>query len=257
MKIIFSSLFEWVKHQYKSTKLLFRSIPAIVVAFFVISVITMNLLANKTLVQYGWIALDAGILVSWISFLSMDIVVKHFGPKAATKMSIFAIAVNLLICLIFFIASVINTKTSWAPEGFNSIFRGTWYVLLSSTIAFFVSAIFNNVTNFLLGKIFKRNPDGVLAFIVRSFVSTFFGQFLDNLIFAILFFMVFSPIFNNFSWTFIQCVTCSLIGAMFELIFEATFSPLGYYIVKTWKKDNVGKEYFEFVSRGQNYENLN
>ena len=40
-------------------RLLMRSIPATVVTLFVVSVICMNLLANKTLFQNHWIALDA------------------------------------------------------------------------------------------------------------------------------------------------------------------------------------------------------
>ena len=82
---------------FKETALLLRSIPSPVVAFFVMSVITMNILANKTIVNETYLALDGGILVSWISFLAMDIVTKHFGPGAATKMSLFAIIVNLLL----------------------------------------------------------------------------------------------------------------------------------------------------------------
>ena len=58
------------------TKLLFRSIPAAVTALFVISVVTMNILANKTIYQSEILALDGGILVSWLSFLCMDIITK-------------------------------------------------------------------------------------------------------------------------------------------------------------------------------------
>ena len=47
----------------------------------------MNLLANKTLVQTEWIALDGGILISWLSFMCMDIITKHFGPKASNKIA--------------------------------------------------------------------------------------------------------------------------------------------------------------------------
>ena len=75
---------KWLRDEYKITIILLRSIPASVVALFVISVIAMNILANKTLIQEEWIAIDGGILISWLSFLSMDVVVKHFGPKAST-----------------------------------------------------------------------------------------------------------------------------------------------------------------------------
>ena len=93
------SFAKWLHDEYELTIILLRSIPASVVALFVISVIAMNILANKTLVQTEYLALDGGILVSWLSFLSMDIVVKHFGPKASNRMSMFAVLVNLLICL--------------------------------------------------------------------------------------------------------------------------------------------------------------
>ena len=230
--------------------LLLRSIPSIVVALFVLSVVAMNLLANKTLVDLPYLALDGGILVSWLSFLSMDVVTKHFGPKAATRMSIFAIFVNLIACLIFYVVSVIPTEYDYSA--FNSIFGGTWFVLLSSTIAFLSSAIINNVMNFAIGRLFVKNPDGKLAFVTRTYVSTFIGQFLDNLIFAVLCFTVFAPIFwDGFHWTIIQCVTCSLIGATLELALEIIFSPIGYVVCGNWKKNEIGKAYFEYM-RGKN-----
>lgn len=234
-----------LREKVKLTTLLFRTIPSPVVALFVISVVTMNLLANKTLVQTSWLAIDGGILVSWISFLCMDVVTKRFGPRAATKMSVFAIATNLLACLIFYVVSIIPTPGIDADyTAFNTIFGGTWFILLSSTVAFFLSSLINNFLNFAVGALFRRNPDGRAAFFMRSYVSTFAGQFADNLIFAVLTFTVFAPIFwDGFRWTFVQCVTCSLLGAMLELLMEVVFSPLGYMVCRRWERDNVGNEY--------------
>lgn len=246
-----------LKKGFKETVLLLRTIPSVVVALFVISVITMNLLANKTLFQNEYLAIDGGILVSWLSFMCMDIVTKHFGPKAATRLSVFAMIVNLLICLIFFVVSVIPSNAGDYTK-FNEIFGGTWFILLSSTIAFMCSAIINNFTNFLIGKMFKKNPDGKAAFVARSYISTFIGQFFDNLIFAVLTFMVFAPIFwDGFHWTFIQCVTCSLIGAALELVLEIVFSPFGYWVCKNWKKDDIGRQYFDYINGETDYESVN
>ena len=245
---------KWLHDEYELTKILLRSIPASVVALFVISVIAMNILANKTLVQTEYLALDGGILISWLSFLSMDIVVKHFGPKASNRMSMFAVLVNLLVCFIFYIASVIPSDAD-DYAAFNTIIGGTWFILLSSTIAFISSALINNGLNFTVGKLFRKNPDGKLAFFTRSYVSTFIAQFCDNLIFAILTFMVFAPIFwDGFHWTFIQCVTCSLLGALLELVMEVVFSPIGYFVCKNWKKSNVGEQYFEYLRRSEQCE---
>ncbi|MCR5348428.1 MAG: VUT family protein [Bacilli bacterium] len=242
-----------LKRYARETVLLLRAIPSPVVALFVLSVIAMNILASKTLVQTEYLAIDGGILISWLSFLCMDIVTKHFGPRASTKMSIFAIIVNLFTCLIFYVVSIIPSNADDYTK-FNEIIGGTWFILLSSTIAFLCSAVINNVTNWLLGKGFKKNPDGKLAFVVRSFVSTFVGQFIDNLIFSILCFMVFAPIFwNGFHWTFVQCVTCSLIGAALELVLEVVFSPIGYAVTKAWKKQGVGEAYFQFQREKQGH----
>ena len=238
-----------IKNLYNETKILLRSIPVTVVTLFAISVVCMNLLANKTLVQVDWIALDAGILISWLSFMCMDIITKHFGPKASTIISIHAAIINLLTCLIFFVASIIPSNAR-DYSSFDSIFGGTWFVLLGSTVAFLASAVINNTLNFTIGKAFRKNPDGRLAFAMRSYVSTFVGQFLDNFIFSIIVFVFFAPIFwNGFSWTPLQCATCALTGAVAELIMEIAFSPIGYRITKKWKEQNIGKEYLEFIEK--------
>ena len=105
--IYWNCIMKTIEKEIKEFKLLLRSIPAAVVTLFVVSVICMNLLANKTLIQLDWIALDGGILISWLSFMCMDIITKHFGPKASNRISILAAGINLLTCLIFFVASII------------------------------------------------------------------------------------------------------------------------------------------------------
>lgn len=240
-----------LKREIKETKILLRNIPATVVTLFVVSVICMNLLANKTLLKLDWIALDGGILISWLSFMCMDVITKHFGPKASNRITILAVIINLLTCLIFFVASAIPS-TADDYTAFDGIFGGTWFILMGSTIAFIASAVINNTLNYLIGKGFKKNPDGKLAFAVRTYVSTFIGQFLDNFIFSVIVFVWLAPIFwNGFCWSVLQCATCALTGALVELLFEAIFSPIGYGITKKWKQNSVGKEYLDFVAKGE------
>lgn len=240
----------WIKKEKEETKILLHSIPTIVVTLFVVSVICMNLLANKTLVKLEWIALDGGILISWLSFMCMDIITKHFGPRASNRISILAASINLLTCLIFFVASIIPSNANDYSE-LNNILGGTWFILLGSTIAFLASAMINNCLNYIIGKRFKKNPNGKLAYSVPTYISTFVGQFLDNLIFSVIVFMVFAPIYwNGFSWTMIQCVMCALTGAVAELAMEIIFSPFGYKIINKWREENVGKEYLDYLNGG-------
>ncbi len=228
-------------------KILLRSIPATVMTLFVVSVICMNLLANKTLLMLDWIALDGGILISWLSFMCMDVVTKHFGPKASNRVSILAAVINLLTCTIFFLASVIPSNAA-DYSAFDGIFGGTWFILLGSTVAFLASAVINNRLNWVIGNLFRQNPDGKLAYVTRTYLSTFIGQFVDNFIFSVIVFVFFAPIFwGGFCWSVLQCAMCALTGAVAELIMQIIFSPIGYRITKKWKNESVGKEYFDFL----------
>jgi uncharacterized integral membrane protein (TIGR00697 family) len=240
----------YIRRERQETSALLRSIPATVATLFVVSVICMNLLANKTLLQLDWIALDGGILISWLSFMCMDIITKHFGPKASNSITVLAVMINLLTCLIFFVASAIPSNAG-DYSAFDGIFGGTWFILLGSTIAFLFSAALNNTLNFLIGKNINKNPDGKFAYAMRTYISTFVGQFLDNFLFSLIVFVGFAPIFwDGFHWTVLQCATCALTGAIAELIMEILFSPIGYRVSKKWKANNVGKDYLDYIAKG-------
>lgn len=240
----------WIKREKEETAILLRSIPVTVVTLFVVSVICMNLLANKTLLQLDWIALDGGILISWLSFMCMDIITKHFGPKASNKISLLAAAINLLTCLIFFVASIIPSNAN-DYSAFNSIFGGTWFILLGSTIAFLSSAVINNRLNWMIGEALGKKIDERFVYSMQTYISTLIGQFFDNFIFSVIVFVGFAPVFwDGFHWSVLQCATCALTGAVAELIMEIAFSPIGYRIVTKWKADSVGKEYLDYMEKG-------
>lgn len=231
-------------------RLLLREVPTATVMFFVLAYLAMNLLANKSLsLPVDWLALDCGVIVSWVAFLVMDIVTKRFGPKAATQLSVLAVAFNLFCCLIFYVGSRVPGQwgESYVPgsEGvinaaLDHTFGGTWYVLLGSTLAFLASAVVNNAANWAIGKALGKKKDGFAVYAARSYLSTALGQFVDNLTFA----LVVSHQF--FGWTLLQCFTCALTGMVVELLCEVVFSPIGFRVCKAWEKRGVGREYLQY-----------
>ena len=232
---------------FTELKTLLSSVPPLTFALFLLSVFTMNLLANKSLnIPLDWLALDCVIVVSWVAFLCMDTLTKRFGPKAATLVSFTAILLNVIACIILYLASLIPGtwgafydfgEESVINAALDSTFGGTWYVLLGSTIAFLTSAVINNFANWGIGKAFKKNPNGFLAYACRVYLSTAVAQLADNLIFA----LIVSHFF--FGWSLLQCFTCAATGMIAELLIEAAFSPLGYRISKQWEKEGVGEQY--------------
>lgn len=231
--------------------------------FFVLSVVCMNLLANKLLLDpsvtgkfFGGFTLDCGFTISWVSFLCMDMVCKRFGPKAATKLSVFAILVNLLVTVVFYLLML--TPGAWwvaySDEGtdyalnsiVNSIFAGNWAIVIGSATAMFLSSLVNSFLNHTIGKVVKDEDTKVSykKFAIRSFVSTGIAQWVDNFVFVVILgLLIYSNIPEYFSTT--NMIINPLLGMLFELLCEIVFSPLGYKIAKGWAKEGVGKDYLE------------
>ena len=235
---------EKIIHEIRDTKKLLRAVPAGAMVLFCLSVVLMNLLANKEMYTgVSWFALDCGVLLSWLSFLCMDVLTKRFGPKAAMKVSLIAIAINLFVCAVLKIASIIpgnwgefyTLGSDVVNQALDNTVGGTWYVLLGSTVAMIVAAATNSILNHIIGS--SMATDDFKSFAIRSYVSTAAAQFVDNLLFTLLI------SYNFFGWSILQCVTCSLTGCLVELVCEVVFSPLGYKISRKWEEENVGAEY--------------
>lgn len=222
-----------MKKAFTEFRSMLRTVPPVLLSLMILSVVGMNLLANKSInTGLDWLALDCGILFSWFTFLSMDVMTHCFGPRAASLASFAALGLNLLMALIFFIASripgvwgesFVEGSEAVINRALDGTFGGTWYVILGSSIAFICSALINNFLNYDIGKL-TGQKQGFGTFALRSYVSTFIGQFADNLIFA----LIVSRLF--FGWSLLQCFTCALTGAVMELLFEIVFSPMGYRI---------------------------
>lgn len=237
-----------IKKLFYEISLLMRNIPSGLVAMLALAVVCMNLLANKSIdLGLDWLALDCGIMFSWILFLVMDIVTRRYGVRAANILSVVALVFNLLIAVLFLAMSYIpGTWSESYVEGSEGVingaldgtFRGSWYVILGSSVAFIVSAVCNNLLHHLIRRAIKQ--DNFLAFSTASYASTFIAQFVDNLLFALIVSLHF------FGWSIVQCVTCAITGAVAELLCEVIFSPLGYRIVRKMEANNVGQAYLEW-----------
>lgn len=248
----------------KDWKMLFRSIPSLVVGMFLISILGMNLLANKFLLTGGqWISVTWGLLLSAIPFLICDIITKTYGAKATIKLNILGLIVSLGMTLVFLFVSVMpefgDFTTFWHGDftygeigfGVGGVMRASWYITLASSIAFIISGIVNAVVNAGVGKLFHKNPDSRVAFMTRSYSSTLIGQFVDNFLFIFLAFGIFANMASG--WNNEVCVSnltaglgAGLIGAVVELLMEVLISPIGYRICKKWRKDSVGKDYLDY-----------
>ena len=257
-------LFAWIMDtaewffDLQDWKMLLRSIPAVVVALFVVCTVTMNLAANKIVwsgLKIGdtyFISVTAGLFLSWAVFLIMDMVTKTFGGKAAIKLNFFGAVINAVAIIYLGIMASIPSEFPFpgASASFDIVFGFTgkgvqpWQILISSTTAYVISGVVNAIVNVLIGRRFVKNPDGKLAFITRSYISTMLGQFVDNFVFAALAFSFFVHYYGILTITGIASL-----GALVELFFEVVFSPIAYHKCKKWQQEGVGRDYFEYCKK--------
>ena len=217
---------------FSDVRTMSATVNPIIFTLLVLSIVGMNLLANKMIdTGLAWLPLDGGILLSWLCFLAMDILTHCYGPRIASTASFAALALNLFMALVFFVASRVPGVwgESFVPEAgavnlaLDNTLGGTWYIIMGSSIAFALSALVNNFLNWGIGER-VGNKGTFRIFALRSYISTFTAQFVDNLTFGLIVSRTF------FGWTLPQCVACACTGAILELLFEVLFSPIGYRI---------------------------
>ena len=94
---------EKFKNNLKFMGKVLKDVPAILFALVAMTLFIMNVLAGKSLaLNVSFLALDAGIIVSWLVYLILDIVTKRFGPKHANVLSVVSVLISVFFCLILF-----------------------------------------------------------------------------------------------------------------------------------------------------------
>ena len=92
---------EKFKNNIKCAGKVLKDVPAIFFALVSMTLFVMNLLAGKSIsLNVEYLALDTGILASWIVYLILDIVTKRYGPKYANVLSITSVVISVFFCLI-------------------------------------------------------------------------------------------------------------------------------------------------------------
>lgn len=242
---------EKINSEIREYQEILHNVPSLVFTIFVVSVILMNLLGNKELYHSDYICINTGLALSWISFLCMDCICKRFGGRAAIKVNVVAMLLNLSVAIIFHVlmwfpgnwaamyaTSEVGTQQA-INDGLNATFSGTWYVVAGSAIAMLASGVVNAVINSNIG---KRLDDGSYkGFATRSFISTAVAQWVDNFVFSALVSHIF------FRWNWMQVLICATTSMVLELVIEVIFSPVGYKVAKRWEENKVGQNYLKLV----------
>lgn len=229
----------------------FKKVPSWLVALSVVTTVLMNLLANKSLIATDWWTGDCGIVVSWVMFLVMDIVTQRYGGKASFAVTMFDVAVALLMGgLMAGVAAVPESNISgWfygpeASQALNNVIGNNYLVLLVSLFAFICASCVDILMNVTIGKAFqktktfandtnKRGVKGFFIYFCRAYASTFVSQFVDNFVFA----SIAVPLLFKYPCNIWSLAVGAFLGAITELIIELIFAPIGYAAICKKEKE--------------------
>lgn len=190
-------------------------------AIYAVFTVVQNLFEMKTLGTSSFAFGGGGILLSWATFMIMDITTEVFGEKSTMKIYTFAGLLNLFVVML---AQIVIAIPGVYPEQ-NAAFAQIFSNGIRTALASFTAFWFGNFVNMKIMRFMKvkANSNSRFLFFVRAVTSTIFGQFVDNFLFATL---AFAPIgLSLFEMRWIDILTTSMFGTFMETIIETCWVP--------------------------------
>jgi uncharacterized integral membrane protein (TIGR00697 family) len=211
----------------------------VIVAFFITSLLTANIIAVKLISIVGLI-LPAAIIIFPISYIFGDILTEVYGYSRARRVIWLGFFCNLLMVIAIWIAQILPPASFWqAQAAYEQILGFTPRLLSASFLAYLMGEFANS---FILAKL-KILSQGRFLWI-RTIGSTLVGQGLDSLVFITIAFWGTIPGAAMISAIITQWLVKSS--------YEALATPLTYLVVNFLKR----KENIDVYDRTTNFNPL-
>jgi uncharacterized integral membrane protein (TIGR00697 family) len=195
----------------------------VIVALYVTSLITANLVAVKVLAFGPWVT-DAGLLTFPIAYIVGDVLTEVYGYAAARRVIWLGFICNALAVATFQLAGVLPAESSWdGGDAWSRIFDSTPRLLIASLCAYLVGEFANS---YVLARL-KVKTNGRWLW-TRTIGSTIVGQGLDTLIFVTI---AFAGVFSGqVLWEMLYT------GWLLKTAYEILATPFTYFVINRLKR---------------------
>ena len=197
---------------------------SIFMAVYAVFTVIQNLFEMKTLGTPKFAFGGGGVMLSWATFMIMDITTELFGEKKTMQIYTLAGILNLFIVILSQVIIAIPGVYPEQNEAFRLIFSNGIRTALASFAAFWCGNFVNMKVMVGMKKVLKESQksNSFLLFL-RAVLSTIAGQTIDNMLFATL---AFAPIgLSAFEMTWKDIATSSMVGVFNETVIEMVFVP--------------------------------
>ena len=196
------------------------------VLYVVVSVM-MNIFCMKPL-SFGSsiIVCDAGLLISWLVFLFLNIVVEVWDEKTAMMLVKFAALVSFCVMVLSRIIVFIPSLPEYEEQvsAFALVFSNGPRTIIASVLAFLIGNSINSHIIYTIKTVLERkNKDNKVLFFLRAVFSSLVGQLADNSAFMLL---AFAPVgLSVYEMPLFDIFTAVLSGTVIELVVESLCVP--------------------------------
>ncbi len=195
----------------------------VIIALYVTSLITANLVAVKVLAFGPWVT-DAGLLTFPIAYIVGDVLTEVYGYATARRVIWLGFICNALAVGTFQLAGALPAEGSWdGAQAWSRIFDSTPRLLVASFLAYLIGGFANS---YVLARLKVRTNGRWLW--TRTIGSTFVGQGLDTVVFVTI---AFAGVFSGqVLWEMLYT------GWLLKTAYEVLATPLTYAVVGKLKR---------------------
>jgi len=195
---------------------------AVLTGIFTASLIISNILAFKVF-SFGKYILPAAVIMFPIVYIINDVLSEIYGYTKAKMAILTGFAMNLVAVIAYTIAIKLPAPIFFEGQSaFAMVLSTSFRVLVASLLAYLAGGLVNAK---VLVKMKESSKGGMLA---RFMASTFFGEFLDSIIFITIAFGSSVPI--------IQIPMMIIVQASVKTLYEAIMFPITKRVVLSIQK---------------------
>lgn len=194
----------------------------IVSAIFVATLLISNITAQK-LFLLGPFVFTAGILVFPISYIFGDILTEVYGFERTRNVIYLGFILNVFMSMYIWVTIQLTPAPGWNLQNeYSIIFSFVPRIVIASLFAYLAGELVNSL---IISKL-KIKTSGRFLWL-RLVISTFFGQFVDSVVFII---VGFGGLLST-SMLISACISAWL----FKTVYEILISPATYIIINKLK----------------------
>ncbi len=202
-----------------------EKITAALFGIYCAGLIIQNILATKSIDVFAF-TVTTGILVSPLLFIAQDISSEVFGYNQTKRMVLLSFAMNLIGVVLFQIAIILPASKVYGNQrAFQVILGTTARISAASFIAYIAGSLVNSKIMVTMKRRYNK------SLFARAIISTIFGQFLDNAIFAFIAFLFVMPLS--------ALISMVIGGTLFEVLYEVLFYPITKSAIKHIKQSMI------------------